>query len=116
MTLRNARVLSTSINDKPVSTGDPKPRESPLRNAEPGPPGDWVLIYAAPPPEGLRVQIEIEAGGSPVIQVTQDSSGLPPIPAAVFSPRPPEIMPTQWWPPLDSSTVVTTTFEHFELQ
>jgi hypothetical protein len=56
----------------------------------------------------------MKAGGAPVIQVAQDSAGLPTLPGAVFSQRPSEIMPTQWWPPLDSSTVVTRTFEHFD--
>jgi hypothetical protein len=114
VSLKNAHVFSSAINGKPVSGGGDKGAALLGASKAAQQAREWVLIYAAPPQEGLRVQLEMDSGDSPSIQVAQDSSGLPSIPELVVWPRPTGIMPTQWWPPLDSSTVVTRTFERFD--
>jgi hypothetical protein len=77
---------------------------------------DWELVYTAPPPDGLLLTLELGASDAPVFRVFQDSDGLPNVPGFSFRPRPPDLMPSPWWPPLDSSTVVSKSFEHLTMR
>lgn len=114
--VKKARVLGAAVEGKPVTGFNPTESGSHASGSQPkdSEPG-WLLAYAAPPPEGLRLQLDLEAGASPLIRLFQDSSGLPAIPGTSLAVRPADVMPTEWWPPLDSSTVVERTFEHFEV-
>jgi Peptidase family M28 len=107
----DARVLAAAVEGKPVTglvAANPGGNSLTQRDRAP-----WLLMYAAPPASGLRLRLELEAPGSPVISVFQDAAGLPVIPGVRAQPRPPGLMPTPFWPPLDSSTVVTRSFQHF---
>lgn len=98
-----ARIIGAEVNGKRVTEGGS------------GRSNNWVLVYTAPPPDGLLLTLEFAASDAPVLRVFQDSDGLPDVPGFSFRPRPPDLMPSLWWPPLDSSTVVSRSFEHFTM-
>ena len=66
----------------------------------------WSLLYAAPPPDGLEIEVEVPAGSPLELTVADISDGLPAVPGRVFSPRPPGITAQQ----LTDMTVVIKSF------
>ncbi len=66
----------------------------------------WSLLYAAPPPEGLEIEVAVPSGSSLQLTVAGISDGLPAIPGSVFSPRPPSVTTRQ----LADMTVVMKSF------
>ena len=98
-----ARVTEAQVNGKKIAGSRPLPV------------GEWSLVYVAPPATGLLLTLEVNASSSPVVRVFQDCEGLPALPGIAFKPRPPDLMPTPFSLPLDSSTVVSKTFEHFTM-
>jgi hypothetical protein len=96
-----ARVTEAQVNGKKITGSGSNPVTG------------WLLVYAAPPPTGLLLTLEVAASSSPVLRVFQDSEGLPALPGMNFVPRPADLMPAPFSLPLDSSTVVSKTFEHF---
>ena len=68
----------------------------------------WTLLYAAPPEEGLEVDVEIPVGMSVELTVGDISDGLPAIPGRTYSPRPASVTQQQF----SDMTVVVKSF-HF---
>jgi Peptidase family M28 len=98
-----ARVTEAQVNGKKITGSGSTPVAG------------WLLVYAAPPPAGLLLTLEVEASSSPVLRIFEDSDGLPVLPGMSFTPRPPDLMPAPMALPLDSSTVVSKAFEHFTM-
>jgi hypothetical protein len=66
----------------------------------------WSLLYAAPPEDGLEIEIAVPAGSPVALTVADISDGLPAIPGRAFSPRPPSVTAQQ----LADMTVVMKSF------
>lgn len=98
-----ARVAEAEVNGKKITGTSSTPVAG------------WMLVYAAPPATGLLLTLEIDASSSPVLRVFQDSDGLPALPGISVKPRPPDLMPSPFSLPLDSSRVVWKSFEHFTM-
>jgi Peptidase family M28 len=66
----------------------------------------WSLLYAAPPAEGLEIEVAVPAGSPVELTVADISDGLPAISGRAFSPRPPSVTARQ----LADMTVVIRSF------
>ncbi len=79
-----AEVLDANVNGHDLG----KPAEARWHQAS-----AWGFDYANVPAEGIDVQLRVQAAGQVKIILVDRSSGLPTIPGASFSPRPPDSMP-----------------------
>ena len=66
----------------------------------------WSLLYAAPPVDGLEIDVEVPAGAPLTLTVADITDGLPSVPGRTFSPRPPGVTARQ----LADMTVVMKSF------
>lgn len=66
----------------------------------------WTLLYAAPPDEGLEVDVDVPIGTPVELTVADISDGLPAVPGRTFSPRPASVTQQQ----LGDMTVVLKSF------
>ncbi|HEV2177793.1 MAG TPA: M20/M25/M40 family metallo-hydrolase [Terriglobia bacterium] len=103
----NARILEAEVNGRKVSGAVP------VTGNEPGN-QHWSLVYTGLPKQGIALTLQFKASESPTMKVVDESDGLPVIPGISFQPRPDNLMATP--PPwLDSSTLVSKTFSHFQM-
>ena len=109
----NARLVWVKVDRAPVS--DAQVNGKKITGSGSAPAAGWLLVYAAPPRDGLLLTIEVGASSSPVLRVFEDCDGLPALPGKNFAPRPPDLMPAPMLLPLDSSTVISKSFEHFTM-
>jgi hypothetical protein len=70
----------------------------------------FALRYWAPPPEGILLEIEVPAGPSLTLRVTDQSYGLPPFALAELPPRPPDAMPVPFVGFVPDALVVRRTY------
>ena len=66
----------------------------------------WGFDFANLPPEGIDLVLRTAGSGAVRLMVTDQSLGLPDVPGAARTPRPPECVPIQW----GDSTLVHRTF------
>jgi len=101
----NGKPVLESNNRTPTASGDATPP-----NAPPTVPPGLRVSYAAPPPEGIELLLEIR-DTSPLRLVLEDISyELPEVPGQTFSPRPSHMMPAPSFRSSDT-TIVRRKFE-----
>ena len=110
MTIENARVLDASVNGKKIPS---RGRRS-NREGRPADARSWQLTYVGLPREGITLTLTVPASQTPTLRVVDQSDGLPDVPGLVVRPRPQDRMPS---PRVlfDSSTLVSRTFGHFQM-
>jgi hypothetical protein len=103
ITVEKARVLEAAVNGKRV----------PNEGFSPGAPS-WRLTYVGLPRQGVVLTLTVSASEAPVLKVIDQSERLPDIPGITQTPRPDDLMPS---PRVlfDSSTLVSKTFERFQM-
>ncbi|HVF57381.1 MAG TPA: M20/M25/M40 family metallo-hydrolase [Pyrinomonadaceae bacterium] len=94
-------VLRAFVNGKPTRSGETGSQNS----SE----GGFRLSYAAPPPEGLELLLEIRAASTLKLSVRDVSYELPEIPEHTYKPRPAYMMPAPSFG-MSDTTVVGKTF------
>jgi hypothetical protein len=99
--IQNAKVLKADVNGKRLPGAGRAPRG-----------GNWRLVYVGAPKEGIVVTLTVPDSQPPLVKVIDQSDGLPEFPGVPFKPRPDDLMP---WTQLDSSTLVSRTFQRFEM-
>lgn len=105
---RQARILWFTVRRAEVVRGTVVDNAVPVRTGDKG--GKfWGFLYTALPPKGIDVKLTVKAGGSPLVSLMDQSDGLPEFSGISVRPRPSDRVP-QFWPPLDSTTLVERTF------
>jgi hypothetical protein len=98
--VRNAAVVRAALEGRNVQVGAPDTRKK-----------LWGFIFIGLPPEGIRLDVTLEAPDIPQITLTDQSDGLPEIPGLSTKPRSGNRMSSpQVWPFFDATTLVSRTF------
>ena len=92
-----AVVEAAAINGREVSLRNPAAGDNIGQH--------WRLSYYALPPEGIDLTLQVKQLGPVNIYVTDQSYGLPAVPGADYTPRPPNLMPSAGQPFSDQSLV-----------
>ena len=104
------KILSLRVNGKQVGQRSLKAAYSYMAMGGPFTPREqravWSLLYAAPPVDGLEIEVEVPAGSPVELTVADISDGLPAVPGRTFFPRPPGVTARQ----LTDMTVVMKSF------
>ncbi len=56
---------------------------------------DWRLTYWAPADSGFTLSLTVPAGTTPVLELTRQIAGLPPLPGIIVAARPANLLPSQ---------------------
>ena len=105
----NGNLVLESNDRTPTASGDATPPNAPPTGQSIVPPGLRVS-YAAPPPEGIELLLEIR-DTSPLRLVLEDISyELPEVPGQTYTPRAPHMMPAPSFRSSDT-TIVRRKFE-----
>jgi hypothetical protein len=98
--VRSAAVVRAALEGRNVQVG-----EADRRNKL------WGFIFIGLPPEGIRLDVTVKAPDTPQFTLTDQSDGLPEIPALSTKPRSGDRMSSpQVWPFFDLTTLVSRTF------
>ena len=95
------KILAVSVEGRTMPGRRPS-NSSPSADARGAPdrPQDrrevWTSLYAAPPAEGLELDLSIPPGATAQLTVAALSDGLPTVPGQSFWPRPPSVTLRQW--------------------
>ena len=107
---RQARVLWVIVGNAAVlrarlEGGNARVEEMDRRNKL------WGFIFVGLPPQGITLDVTVQASESPQLIVTDQSDGLPEVPGFSARPRNPDRMPfPHVWPFFDSTALVSRTF------
>lgn len=99
VSVQNVTILRATIDGK----------NAPSKMVEP-PDKLWGFYYAAPPAQGIELTIAVKLSDKPQITLSDQTNGLPEVPGFRSKPRTPDLMPLNYFPAFDSTTLVTKTF------
>jgi hypothetical protein len=97
--VQNATILRATIDGKKVPSKMVEPRDK-----------LWGFSYSAPPSQGIELTISFHPPDRPQITLTDQTNGLPDIPGFHSKPRTEDLMPLNYYPAFDSTTLVSKTF------
>jgi hypothetical protein len=106
---RQPSTLWVSIQDATILRATIDGKKAPSKMVEPRA-KLWGFYYAAPPAQGIELTIAINPSDKPQIALTDQTNGLPDLPGFQSKPRTPDLMPLNYFPAFDSTTLVTKTF------
>ena len=94
ISVQNATIIRATIDGKKVPSKMVEPRDK-----------LWGFYYAAPPPQGIELTISFNPSDRPQITLTDQTNGLPGIPGFHNNPRTEDLMPLNYYPAFDSTTL-----------
>ena len=104
--LRHADVLWVAVEKATVLRATIGGKKLPSKMVEPN---DrlWGFYYAVPPPDGIELDIAVGLADAPRLTLTDQTNGLPDIPALHIKPRTEDQMPLHYYPAFDSTILVS---------
>jgi hypothetical protein len=104
--LRHADVLWVEIERATILRATIGGKKLPSKMVEPH---DrlWGFYYAAPPPDGIELNIAVGFADAPAVTLTDQTNGLPDIPDLSIKPRTEDQMPLHYYPAFDSTILVS---------
>jgi hypothetical protein len=96
----NAEVMAATINGRPAQLGTVSARS--------GPESPWLMLYYAPPREGIDLVLQLRSSQPVNLRIVDRSNRLPDIPGSPINPRPEYMIATPY--AYSDSTMVSKSF------